>query len=108
MVTNCQVCIVPRPYNDGGNESNLSMFRDQIGSASGSTTKTLRHEKWRHIMLYVLTNHLEVTPHMEQFLHEFWLRSRDPTPQEYDTLLRKGAGIGFPDFISWFKHKVRA
>jgi hypothetical protein len=34
-------------------------------------------------------------PHMEQFLHEFWRLSRDPTPQEYDTLLRKGAGIGF-------------
>jgi hypothetical protein len=37
-------------------------------------------------MLYVLTNLEEVTPYMEQFLHEFWHRSRDPTPQEYDTL----------------------
>jgi hypothetical protein len=59
-------------------------------------------------MLYVLTNLEEVTPYMEQFLHEFWRRSRDPNPQEYDTLLRKGARNGLPDFISWFKHKVRA
>jgi hypothetical protein len=95
-------------YNDGDNESNLSIFRGQLGRASGSTTNTLRHEEWRHIMLYVLTNLEEVTPYMEQFLHEFWRRSRDPTPQEYDTLLRKGAGNGLPDFISWFKRKVRA
>jgi hypothetical protein len=86
----------PPRYNDGDNESNLSIFRGQLGSASGSTTKTLRHEEWRHIMLYVLTNFEELTPHMEQFLHEFWRRSRDPTPQEYDTLLRKGAGNGLP------------
>jgi hypothetical protein len=33
----------PPRYNDGGNESNLSIFRGQLGSASGSTTKTLRH-----------------------------------------------------------------
>jgi hypothetical protein len=59
-------------------------------------------------MLYVLTNLEEVAPYMEQFLHEFWCRSRDPTPQEYDTLLRKGVGNGLPDFISWFKHKVCA
>jgi hypothetical protein len=90
----------PPRYNDGGNESNLSIFQGQLGSASGSTTKTLRHEEWCHIMLYVLTNLEEVTPYMEQFLHEFWRRSRDPTPQEYDILLRKGAGNGLPDFIS--------
>jgi hypothetical protein len=73
-----------------------------------STTKTLRHEEWRHIMLYVFTNLEEVTPYMQQFFHEFWHRSRDPTPQEYNTLLRKGAGNGLHDFIWWFKHKVRA
>jgi hypothetical protein len=61
----------PPRYNDGGNESNLSIFRGQLESASGSTTKTLTHEEWRHIMLYVLTNLEEVTPYMEQFLHEF-------------------------------------
>jgi hypothetical protein len=55
-----------------------------------------------------MTNHEEVTPYMEQFLHEFWHRSRDPTPQEYDTLLRKGATNGLLDFISWFKRKVCA
>jgi hypothetical protein len=35
----------PPCYNDGGNESNLSIFRGQLGSASGLTTKTLRHEE---------------------------------------------------------------
>jgi hypothetical protein len=59
-------------------------------------------------MLYVLTNLEEVKPYIEQFLHELWHRSGDPTPQEYDTLLRKGAENGLPDFISWFKHKVHA
>jgi hypothetical protein len=98
----------PPRYNDSGNESNLSIFGGQLGSASGSTTKTLTHEEWWHIMLYVLTNLEEVMPYMEQFLHEFWHRSRDTTPQEYDTLLIKGARNGLPDFISWFKLKVRA
>jgi hypothetical protein len=51
-------------------------------------------------MLYVLTNLEEVILNMEQFIHEFWRRSRDPTPLEYDTLLRKGVGNGLPDFIS--------
>jgi hypothetical protein len=32
----------PPRYNDGGNESNLSIFRGQLERASGSTTKTLR------------------------------------------------------------------
>ena len=55
----------PPRYNDGGNESNLSIFRGQLESASGSTTKTLTNEEWHHIMLYVLTNLEEVTPYME-------------------------------------------
>jgi hypothetical protein len=60
-------------------------------------------------MLYVLTNLEDVTPYMEyDTLHELWHRSRDLTPQEYDTLLIKGARNGLPDFISWFKRKVRA
>jgi hypothetical protein len=90
----------PPHYNDGGNELNLSIFRGQLRNASGLTTKTLTHEEWRHIMLYVLTNLEKVTPYMEQFFHEFWCRSRDPTPQEYDTLLRKvremDCSISFP------------
>jgi hypothetical protein len=108
MVTNCRACIIHPRYNDGGNESNLGIFRGQLESASDLTTKTLRHEGWCHIMIYVFTNLEEVTPYMEQFLHEFWNRSRDPTPHEYDTLLRKGAENGLLDLISWFKHKVRA
>jgi hypothetical protein len=34
----------PPHYNAGENESNLSLFRGQLGSASASTTKTLSHE----------------------------------------------------------------
>jgi hypothetical protein len=98
----------PSRYNDGVNEFNINIFWGQLRSASGSTTKTLRHEEWSHIMLYVLTNLEEVTPYIEQCLHKFWRRLRDPTPHEYDILLRKGAGNGLPDFISWFKCKVHA
>ena len=51
-------------YNAGEDESNLSIFRGQLGSASGATNKTLKHEEWRTIMLYVLTNLSEVEPYM--------------------------------------------
>jgi hypothetical protein len=95
----------PLRYNDGGNESNLSIFRGQLGSASGSTTKTLTHEEWRHTMLYVLTNLEEVTPYMKQFLHEFWRRSRDPTPQEYDTLLTLFT-VAFMTTPPWHKRSI--
>lgn len=40
-----------------------------------------------------------------EFTQQFWLRNRAPTPQEVDALLKKGAGPGSPDFISWFKQK---
>jgi hypothetical protein len=36
----------PSPrYNDGSNKSNLSIFRGQLGSTIGSTTKTLTHQE---------------------------------------------------------------
>jgi hypothetical protein len=54
----------PPRYNVGKNESNLSLFRGQLGSASASTTKQLKNEEWRNIMLYVLTNLEEVEPCM--------------------------------------------
>jgi hypothetical protein len=54
----------PPRYNAGENESNLSLFRGQLESASASTPKTLKHEEWRTIMLYVLTNLDEVEPYM--------------------------------------------
>jgi hypothetical protein len=44
----------PPHYNASKNESNLSLFRGQLGSTSASTTKTLTHEEWCCIMLYVL------------------------------------------------------
>jgi hypothetical protein len=62
--------------------------------------------KRRPIMLYLLTNLDEVTPYMQQFFDEVWRRSRDPTPQECDTLLRQGAGNALTDFIFWLKQKV--
>jgi len=54
----------PPRYNAGEDKSNLSIFRGQLGSASGATNKTLKHEEWRTIMLYVLTNLSEVEPYM--------------------------------------------
>ena len=55
----------PPRYNAGENESNLSLFRGQLESTSASTPKTLNHEEWRHIMLYVLTNLDKVAPYMQ-------------------------------------------
>jgi hypothetical protein len=57
----------PARYNAGNpeDESTLSLFRGQLGSASGATNKTLQHEEWRTIMLYVLTNLSEVEPYMQ-------------------------------------------
>ena len=46
---------LPR-YNAGENESTLSLFRGQLGTASGWNTKQLNIEEWRKIMLYILTN----------------------------------------------------
>jgi hypothetical protein len=43
---------------------NLNIFRGQLGSASDATPKTLKHEKWRIIMLYVLSNLSKVEPYM--------------------------------------------
>jgi hypothetical protein len=56
----------PTPrYNADENESNLSLFRGQLGSASVSTCKNLQHQEWRTIMIYVLTNLSEVQPYIE-------------------------------------------
>jgi hypothetical protein len=54
---------LPR-YNTGEDESNLSLFRGQLRSASAWTTKTLTHAEWRCIMLYVLHYLEEVAPYM--------------------------------------------
>ena len=42
----------------------------------------------------------------KEFVREFWHQSRDPTSHEQDTFVSARAGVGRPDFISWFKHKV--
>jgi len=46
----------PTHYNEGENETNLSLFKGQLGSASGATPKALLNEELRNIMMYVLTN----------------------------------------------------
>ena len=51
-----------RRYNVDKNESNLSLFQGQLSRSSGSTNKRLENEEWRSIMLYVLTNLVEVQP----------------------------------------------
>ena len=55
---------LPSCYNAGENESNLSLFQGQLGSACASTTKHLSIEEWCSIMLYVLTNLVEVQPYV--------------------------------------------
>jgi hypothetical protein len=51
-------------HNAGENESNLSLFRGQLGSTSGLTPKTVKPEEWRIITLYLLNNLDEVEPYM--------------------------------------------
>jgi hypothetical protein len=51
----------PSPhYNTDEVESTLSLFKGQLGSASGLTPKRLDPEEWRRITLYVFTNLVEV------------------------------------------------
>ena len=52
----------PPRYNAGEVESTLSLFKCQLGSASGSTPKRLDPEEWHRITLYVFTNLVEVAP----------------------------------------------
>ena len=60
----------PARYNEDENESTLSLFKWPRGRASGATTKTLRYEEWRKIMLYVLTNLDEVETYLGEVLNE--------------------------------------
>ena len=55
----------PPRYNVDESSSNLSLFKGQLGKASASGTKTLRHDEWRTIMLYVLLNLDEVKPYVQ-------------------------------------------
>jgi hypothetical protein len=55
----------PPCYNVGENESNLSLFQGQLGSASDATSLLLTNEEWRIIMIYVLTNLTEMEPYMQ-------------------------------------------
>ena len=55
----------PPHYNADESSSNLSLFKGQLGKASASSTKTLRHDEWCTIMLYVLLNLDEVKPYVQ-------------------------------------------
>jgi hypothetical protein len=55
---------IPR-YNADESSSNLILFKGQLGRASASSTKTLRHDEWCTIMLYVLLNLDEVSPYVQ-------------------------------------------
>ena len=55
----------PTCYNEAENEMNLSLFKGQLGSASGATPKTLLNEELRTIMMYVLTNLVEVESYIQ-------------------------------------------
>jgi hypothetical protein len=89
------------------NQSKLSLFQGQFGSATASTTKQLTNEEWRSIMLYVLLNSSEVEPYKQELIREFWTASRLPEPQEIDTLISQGAGPQRRVFISWFGRKAQ-
>ena len=119
----------PPRYNASENESNLSLFQGQLGSASASTTKQLKNEECHSIMLYVDQPYRGAAVHWvssertcfispyvlvsssnplvsrwyREFLCQSWHGSRQPTPQENDTLLSRGAGPECPNFICWFK-----
>ena len=90
MVTNCRACIIhPLVIMMAKMNRTSTFFKVNSETQVGSTTKTLRHEEWHHIMLYLLTNLDEVIPYIQQFLDELWRRSTDPARQEYDTLVRQ-------------------
>jgi hypothetical protein len=56
----------PTPrYNADNNESNLSLFNGQLGSASVATYRNLQYNEWRTVMIYVLKNLTEVLPYIE-------------------------------------------
>ena len=55
----------PPHYNARENETKLSLFRGQLGRASGATYKTLSYQEWRTITMYVLRNLDEVRPYIK-------------------------------------------
>jgi hypothetical protein len=55
----------PPRYNADESSSNPSLFKGQLGKASASGTKTLWHDEWRTIMLYVLLNLDKVKPYVQ-------------------------------------------
>jgi len=55
----------PPRYNAGENESKLSLFQGQLGSASDATSLLLKNKDWLTIIIYVFTNLTEMEPYMQ-------------------------------------------
>jgi hypothetical protein len=55
----------PTDYNTDESSSNLSLFKGLLGKASTPGTKTLGHDEWHTIMLYVLLNLDKVKPYVQ-------------------------------------------
>jgi hypothetical protein len=56
----------PTPhYNTAENESNLSLFKGQLGRASVATYRILQYNEWCTITIYVLNTLTEVLPYIE-------------------------------------------
>jgi hypothetical protein len=55
---------IPR-YNAYENESNLSLFKGQLGRASVATYQNLQYNEWSTIMMHVLKNLTGVLPYIE-------------------------------------------
>ena len=54
----------PTPrYNIDENHSNLNLFRGDLGRGSAGTNKTLTHDEWHTIMIYLLLNLDECIPY---------------------------------------------
>ena len=75
----------------------------------GATVHSVSSKWTCFISPYVLVSSSNplVSHWYREFLRQSWHGSRQPTPQENDTLLSRGAGPGSPDFICWFKQKAQ-
>ena len=56
----------PTPrYNADENSSNLSLFKGDLGRGGAGTNKTLTHDEWHSIMIYLLLNLDECIPYQK-------------------------------------------
>jgi hypothetical protein len=69
MVTNFRAYII-QPLITMMTKMNRTSAFFEGNSEAQVVRPPLRHEEWRHIMLYLLTKINEVMPYMQQFLDE--------------------------------------